>query len=632
MQELAGRLNSSRERDTLLRGVKPTTPSRAPLPGSTTSEASGRLRSLPPGESSPGGQALDLRQLIEEELEKQRQAEQQRHLQEQELRRLIAAEVSRLAQSTPAPATRQPQPQTAGPAEPSEPEPAMTEQDLRALIAQELARQGQPLPQPQAEQPVVAGPVVQTPAVAEPTVPTPANQENDLQALIAREMARRRQTQPEQPAVPEPDETPAVTEDVGSDRPVMDEAAVRALIAAELNRQNQGTPQPATPAPVVPPPTAQRTQPQETDLQTLIAQEMERRRQRAQQPTTPQAPPFLVGSRPSTSGVSPVTGLAPDNRAALRAYRDIQIQRGLADPDEPWSLGADLDKYRAYAVAEGSRNTGESLKKAVERLGLTLEDGANILTLGYASKRGEPFRHNDGKGLFQEPGNVPRQAGRTLVDFGDGLYSLIDLVLLDALADKNKDAYQDNNALLRPFVYTGKTIGGLWRTGEELGNAITWGYFDNLTGSAGMCFEDIIETLKHTGQAVTNVARAPVHMLGGKDSGLDKALDWVLLVPLEMASNIVEMKGISNMDDYRTAFADKGVIGSILEFGGSTFVIYYAIDELADELNGDNGTSSTSQASAEAPAEPPPAPEPPAPVIPEVPVEPIDAYFYWALR
>ena len=61
-------------------------------------------------------------------------------------------------------------------------------------------------------------------------------------------------------------------------------------------------------------------------------------------------------------------------------------------------------------------------------------------------------------------------------------------------------------------------------------------------------------------------------------------MDWVLLVPLEMVSNSVEMKGISNTIDYKTAFADKGVIGSIVEFGGSSFVLYRAIDKAVDEL------------------------------------------------
>ena len=67
-----------------------------------------------------------------------------------------------------------------------------------------------------------------------------------------------------------------------------------------------------------------------------------------------------------------------------------------------------------------------------------------------------------------------------------------------------------------------------------------------------MCIEDLIEILKHTGQAVTNLARLPVQLIAGDNKKADEALDWVLLVPLEFASNVLEMKGISNMDDYET--------------------------------------------------------------------------------
>jgi len=259
-----------------------------------------------------------------------------------------------------------------------------------------------------------------------------------------------------------------------------------------------------------------------------------------------------------------------------------------AQAKTPWALGPDLEKYRAHAVKEGSRDTGESLQKAFKRAGLTLEDGANVFLLGYASDRGEEFRANDGKGILDDPGKAPRQAGKTLVNFGDGLYSIADLVTLDALPNPGKEAYQDNNLIVRPLVFTGQAIGGVWKTTEEVGNALTWGYFDNVTGCIGKCIEDILELFKHTGQAVTNLVRLPVHAVGGKNEGADRTMDWVLLVPLEFVSNSVEMKGISNMQDYKNAFADKGVIGSVLEFGGSTFLVYRAVDKLADDLKDNN--------------------------------------------
>jgi hypothetical protein len=54
------------------------------------------------------------------------------------------------------------------------------------------------------------------------------------------------------------------------------------------------------------------------------------------------------------------------------------------------------------------------------------------------------------------------------------------------------------------------------------------------------------------------------------------------------------MKGFANMQDYKTAFREKGVIGSVLEFGGSTYIVYRAVDELADKLKDEfdnNGSS-----------------------------------------
>jgi hypothetical protein len=168
------------------------------------------------------------------------------------------------------------------------------------------------------------------------------------------------------------------------------------------------------------------------------------------------------------------------------------------------------------------------------------------------------------------------------------LYSLADLITLNALPDPNKPAYRDNVPIVRPIIFAGRTVGGVWKTTEEIGNAVTWGLFDNVTGCIGLLLEDIIEVLKHTGEAVTNVARLPIRALGARDENAEKTMDWVLLVPLELVSNSMEMKGISNTIDYKTAFADKGVIGSIVEFGGSSFILYRAIDEAVDKMKDDH--------------------------------------------
>lgn len=335
-------------------------------------------------------------------------------------------------------------------------------------------------------------------------------------------------------------------------------------------------------------------------------------------PTAPNMRPQMTVDeqiRMARPGLTLWVAPSPANLAAKMQVSDGQVPPPTDPADVPWSLEADLDKYRAHAVREGSRDSGESLMKALERAGMALEDGVNVFVLGYGSQRAEPFRANDGKGWLDEPQNVPVQAGITIGEVGDGLYSLADLIALDSLPNPEKHVYEDNNPLVRPLLFTGRTIGGAWKTTEEVGNALTWGYFDNVTGCIGLCIESIFELLKHTGQAVTNLARGPVQLIGGENEDTERAMDWILLVPLEFASNSVEMKGIANTVDYENAFADKGVIGSLLEFGGSTFLVYRTVDELIDELEDDDRCKRTNQETpaADEPSEPPAPPaEPPS--------------------
>jgi hypothetical protein len=317
--------------------------------------------------------------------------------------------------------------------------------------------------------------------------------------------------------------------------------------------------------------------------------------------------PSVTMSQANFTAQVPAEGEAQVNAAAAKA-----------DPkDVKWSVGADLDKYRAHAVKEGSRESGRNIQKAFERAGLTLEDGVNVFVLGYASERGKAFRGNDGKGLLDEPGKVPQRAGAAIGNAGLGLYSIADLVLLNGLPDPNGAAYQENHPVVRPLLFTGRMVGGVWKTTEEVGNAVTWGYFDNITGCIGMCIEDILELLKHAGEAVTNIARAPVRLVAGKNEGAERAMDWVLLVPLEFVSNATQMKGIANMEDYKAAFEDKGVIGSVVELGGSSFLVYRGAKELADKFDNKRHRRCRTTADAGEGATPdvPPAPPPPPPDV-----------------
>ena len=330
----------------------------------------------------------------------------------------------------------------------------------------------------------------------------------------------------------------------------------------------------------------------------------------------------LVAGRPGLTLWSEPGSASPTALGGVQATQPLE-------PEGPWTLGGDLEKYRAHAVKDGSRNSGENLKKALERTGMALGDGVNIFVLGYASDRAKPFRQNDGKGLLQEPGKVPATAGATIGSLGVGLYSMADLLTLNALPDPNTPAYTDNNPLVRPVVFAGRTVHGVWKTTEEVGNAVTWGLFDNVTGCIGLVIEDIVEVVKHAGEAVTNVARAPFHLAAGKKKieGTDRALDWILLVPLELASNSVEMKGFANMQDYKTAFREKGVIGSVLEFGGSTYIVYRAVDELIDRHNHKSHQNNQNQNPDEGSG----GENPPEPPADDVPVEtPDDVWFFWS--
>ena len=283
----------------------------------------------------------------------------------------------------------------------------------------------------------------------------------------------------------------------------------------------------------------------------------------------------------------------PKSLFAIEADEGPEGAEWAEDVKEAWSLQNDLEKYRAYSVKEGSRYPEENLQKFFLHAGLFLEDGMNIFTLGYGSDRGIPFRANDGNDPLWQAGTVLEQAGLALVNFTDGVYSIIDLMAFDGLADIQKDVYKDNNPIVRPFIFTGRTIGHSWKTAENIGNTLTWGYFDNVSGSAAMCVGDIIECVKHGGQAVTNLPRELLYLTGDVNEDTDKMLDWLLVVPWEFASNVIEMQGIANTHDYKTAFKEKGVVGSLLEMAGSSAVIYKSIDELVDELDDDNDKHAT---------------------------------------
>lgn len=291
-----------------------------------------------------------------------------------------------------------------------------------------------------------------------------------------------------------------------------------------------------------------------------------------------------------------------------------QLEKALYPAGKPWDMAKDLNSYRKHAVEQGSRNSAKNLEKSLNHLGLTIDDLANILTLAYHSDRAKQFTENDGKPLSFYLDEVGKTGGLTIVAVTDGVYSIADLVVLDLLPNIEKPAYQDNHPLVRPFVFTGSAMGYSWKTVENVGNVPTLGLFDNLTGSAGMCIEDIVESLKHTVEAGTNLTRGPIYLVFGKSKNLNKTLDWILLVPFEYVSNVIEMKGIQNMMDYKKSFKNKGVIASIAELGGSGYLVIRSVDEIVEELEHEPSKKRVRAEEKESePPKPPYKPKPPMP-------------------
>lgn len=285
-------------------------------------------------------------------------------------------------------------------------------------------------------------------------------------------------------------------------------------------------------------------------------------------------------------------------------------------PEKPWSLGQDLEKYRAYAVKQGSRYFAGNIRKAGLHAGLAGQDLVNVFTLA-SSERGKPLRENDGMPISFHLQKVGESGAETLSNILYTLYSSADLITLDSLLDLENEAYQNNHPIVRPLVYTGRSIGSACKTVENVANVPTFGYFDNVTGSAGMFFENAVETAKHGCEAVANLPRGCIYVIIGKNENLDKIQDWIWIVPLEYLSNVIELKGISNAQDFKKAFKEKGVIGSILEIGGSTYIALRTIDEIVDEFKDDHEKKQPTEGApaGQAPTTPPvtqaPAVEPP---------------------
>ena len=114
----------------------------------------------------------------------------------------------------------------------------------------------------------------------------------------------------------------------------------------------------------------------------------------------------------------------------------------------------------------------------------------------HSSDRTAQFRANDGKDPLWQAGKTAEQAGKTIVEISDGVYSIADLISFDSLPDLQRQVYQDSAPIARPLVFTARSIEGGWKTVEHTCNIPTLGYFDNLTGIVSIYIEDFVKTLE----------------------------------------------------------------------------------------------------------------------------------------
>jgi hypothetical protein len=239
----------------------------------------------------------------------------------------------------------------------------------------------------------------------------------------------------------------------------------------------------------------------------------------------------------------------------------------------------DMDTYRGHA-AQASREPGKNLEKCGNSFQATGEGLYNVVTACYGTDKFAAQREND----FKNPLSYTKEAGQNLGQTGKDVaftfYSLFDLVVIDALPDPERD-YDESHALVRPLKYTGRSVRDLYNSAVSILNIPTVGLADNFEKAGYSTFKEFVETLKFGIEAGANtIVRKPVHLVTGKKRSADsshaageKAIDWIVLVPWEYASNVIEGEGFRNMEDFKGAVETKGYTFNTLEFGGNIFLL-----------------------------------------------------------
>ena len=248
----------------------------------------------------------------------------------------------------------------------------------------------------------------------------------------------------------------------------------------------------------------------------------------------------------------------------------------------------DVGQYGDYARQQSSRDYRENFGQAGEELGGAGENLVNVFSAGQAfPHESGALRENDGRGfgkgfvhfMSRALGNLG-EGGKDLIF---GVYSIPDTIddasglkIMPPLSDN----YRKTASGMRSMRYaSGLVLNPLEAAFKDVPNAFSDGHADNVTGSAFNAFKKGVETGKYGIQGTGNLAiREPIRLFPGETpEGIEKALDWPLLVSSENVSNVLQLEGLGNMKDYqsyREAISEKGHFGTGLEFGESALIAY----------------------------------------------------------
>ncbi len=134
-------------------------------------------------------------------------------------------------------------------------------------------------------------------------------------------------------------------------------------------------------------------------------------------------------------------------------------EKALVSPGELF----DLDKSSGLTEHRPTYSE-QHFKTAANHAGFVVDDIVGVFTLGLGSKRAAQFRENDGKELGYYLAKAGDEGGQAIDNVLNVFYSIGDVILLDSLPNIKNGTYEDNQALLRPFVFSGKAITTGWKT------------------------------------------------------------------------------------------------------------------------------------------------------------------------